>query len=126
VTDERNRQSTEIHNMLVPDLAGILLHLEAAKDGCQSRQAATTPECRGDSEEQLFVFRTLGISNPVQPDAIKPLPLEPQYVLRFGGSWHGHCETSVCMQTAFDKMNRNRGSELRTPFANARSNFQVL
>ncbi len=36
VTEERNRQATEIHNMLVPDLAGILPHLEAAKGATES------------------------------------------------------------------------------------------
>src|SRR5208283_1526713 len=37
VPEERNRQATEIHNTLVPDRAGILPHLEAAKGATESR-----------------------------------------------------------------------------------------
>ena len=37
VTEERNRQATEIHNMLVPDPVGILLHLAASKGATESR-----------------------------------------------------------------------------------------
>jgi hypothetical protein len=74
----------------------------------------------------MFVFRTLEISNVVQAGASKPLSTEAQHFLHFGGSWHGYCKTQVCMRTAFNKMNQNRGSELKAPFVSGRRNLQVL
>ena len=64
-----------------------------------------------DTEKQLFVFRTLEISNARQRGAAKSLPIEVDRFLHFGGSWHGHCKTNVCMRTAFNKMNQNRRSD---------------
>ena len=125
VTEERNRQTTEIHNLLVPDPAGILLHLQAAEGATETRPHELL-HCRGESEEQLFVFRTLEISNAVEPGASKPLSTEAQHFLHFGGIWHGYCKTRDCMRTPFNRMNQNRGSKLRAPFVNGRRNFQVL
>ena len=39
----------------------------------------------GHTEEQLFVFRALEISNVMQRGASKPLPFDAQYFLHFGG-----------------------------------------
>jgi hypothetical protein len=76
-------------------------------------------------EEQLFVFRTLEISNVMQRGASKPLPFEAEHLLHFGGSWHASCVTQVCIRVAFNNMNQDRGLELRAPFVDARRNFQL-
>ncbi len=55
VTEERNRQATEIHNTLVPDLAGILLHLEAAKEATESRPHEL-PRCTGSRKDNCLFF----------------------------------------------------------------------
>ena len=83
-------------------------------------------EIREGPEEQLFVFRTLEISNVMPRGAAKSLPIEAEHFLQFAGSWHDHCKSNVCKRTAFNKMNQNPCLELRAPFANAPRNFQVL
>jgi hypothetical protein len=55
VTEERNRQTTEIHKRLVPDLAGILLHLEAAKGGTESRPHELL-RCTGSRKNNCLFF----------------------------------------------------------------------
>ena len=55
VTEERSRQATEIHNTLVPDLAGILLHLEAAKDATESRRHELL-RCTGSRKNNCLFF----------------------------------------------------------------------
>ena len=55
MTEERNRQATEIHNMLVPDLAGILLHLEAAKGATESRPHELL-RCTGSRKSNCLFF----------------------------------------------------------------------
>jgi hypothetical protein len=55
VTEERSRQATEIHSMLVPDFAGILLHLEAAKGATESRPHELL-RCTGSRKNNCLFF----------------------------------------------------------------------
>jgi len=55
VTEERSRQATEIHNMLVPDPAGVLLHLGAAKRATESRPHELL-RCTGDRKNNCLFF----------------------------------------------------------------------
>jgi hypothetical protein len=55
MTEERSRRATEIHNTLVPDLAGILLHLEAAKGATESRRHELV-RCTGSRKNNCLFF----------------------------------------------------------------------
>jgi len=83
-------------------------------------------EIREEEEEQLSVFRALEISNTMQRGAAKSLPIEAEHFMHFGGSWHGHCKTNVCMRTAFNNVNESRVSKAGTGFVKARTNSRLL
>ena len=55
VTEEGNRQANEIHNRLVPDLAGILPHLEVAKGASESRRHELV-RCTGSRKDSCLFF----------------------------------------------------------------------
>jgi hypothetical protein len=63
VTEERSRQATEIHNTLVPDLAGILLHLEAAKGATESRPHEL-PRSTGSRKNNCLFFEPSRFRTP--------------------------------------------------------------
>ena len=80
----------------------------------------------GRAGRTVVCFSNIRNFEPHATRRFQPLSIDPQELLHFGGGWHGHCKAQVCMRAAFNKMNHERGSELRAPFANARRRFQAL
>ena len=124
MTEERNRQATEIQNMLVPDPAG-MLHLEAAKGATESRPHELL-HCTGSRENNCLFFE----SSKFRTSCYEVLP--SRYALKlstFCGSdvvGTASAKSRSCMRTAFDKLNQSHGSGLGAPFVHVPRNFQVL
>jgi hypothetical protein len=125
VTEECNRQATESPNMIVPDLAGILLHLEAAKGATQIRPHELLCCTESRKNDCLFFecskFRvpcnealpsryTLQLSSFCMSEVVGTAAAKPRF----------------CMPTAFDKMNQDRGARVGVPLGNAQRDFEVL
>jgi len=75
MTEERNRQATEIHNMLVPDRAGILLHLEAAKGATESRPHELL-HCTGSRKNNCLFFEPSKFRTPCNEALPRHYPLK--------------------------------------------------
>ena len=83
VMEERNRLAREIHDTLVQEFAGILLHLEAAK-GCDTAGRYSVSECLArarelaksgleDARRMLLGLRPKSLEGAPLPDALRQL-----------------------------------------------------
>jgi len=113
VTEEGNRQAAEIHNRLVPDLAGILPHLEAAKGATESRRHELL-RCTGSRKNNCLFFEPSKFRtsrNQALPSRY-PLKLSTFRIPEAIGT--ATAKPTFCMRTPFNKLNQSGGSKLRS------------
>ena len=75
VAEERNRQATEIHDMLVPDLAAILLPLEEARGAAESRPHELL-RCTGSLKNNCLFFESSEFRTSCNQAPPSPYPLK--------------------------------------------------
>jgi len=84
------------------------------------------PGSHEDSEERLFVFRILEISNGTEAVGSKPLIFENQHLPHLGRSWRVTCKTSGWMGIEFNNVNDSRAPTTGTAPVSARPNIRAV
>jgi hypothetical protein len=125
VTEERNRQASEIHAMLVPGPPAILLDLAIAKGATESRPHELL-RCTGSLNDNCLFFESSEFRSSCSqaPPNRYPVKLSTFCISRDVGT--ATAKPNVCMRTAFNKMNQYRGSAIRAPIAHTLRNLLAL